>query len=152
MFSQSFGFTLASLVAFVLVTCAIIAVLPLNSPPSTDHWIVGFLIGSLFGHTFLASAWTVLGPGSLKLRLPLALAWGLAISVAILANSLIFTHSIGMEVVYLSQLGIAILVQLIAWLVRLGWGLGIAGSSLVITCDINLFSGAGNLPGNAATH
>jgi hypothetical protein len=48
-----------------------------------DHLIIGATIGTIFGQTTLASAWTALGPGPLRWRLPLALAWCCILIVAL---------------------------------------------------------------------
>lgn len=113
------------LVALVLVTCAILAVAPMSAGPSAgppNHLFIGFLLGSLFGHTFLASAWIVFGPGSLKLRLPWAIVWAVSISLAILTNSVLYGDLPRDGVVFLSQLGIFGLAQCICWIAR--WRLG----------------------------
>ena len=48
-----------------------------------DHLMIGATIGTIFGQTTLASAWTALGPGPLLWRLPLALAWCAILIVAL---------------------------------------------------------------------
>ena len=39
---------------------------------SDSHVLVGLMLGSTFAYAILASSWTILGPGTKKLRLPMA--------------------------------------------------------------------------------
>ncbi len=120
----------AWLVALVVCSCGLIALSPLNSPSSAAEYLsIGFLLGSLLGHSFLASAWIVLGPNSLKLRLPLAFVWGLSLSTAMLVNTFLYRQPSGVGVIYLSQIGIASLTILIAWLIRWRFGLRITNAT-----------------------
>ncbi len=52
----------------------------------TEHVVLGYLFGTLFGHTTLAAAWTAFGPLPLLWRLPLSLLWSLALTVAMACN------------------------------------------------------------------
>jgi hypothetical protein len=52
----------------------------------SEHLIIGYFFGTLFGHTTLAAAWTSFGPRPLLWRLPLSLVWLLALLVAFACN------------------------------------------------------------------
>jgi hypothetical protein len=52
----------------------------------SDHVSIGFFIGSLFGQATLAAAWTALGPGPIRWRIPLSLVWVAMLPVAIAIN------------------------------------------------------------------
>lgn len=88
-----------------------------------EHVIIGYLIGTVFGHATLASAWTAFGPLSLILRLPLAILW-LAISVACIALN-VWVHNGPAEIPVI--LGACVLgqyaaLQLPFWVLALGIG------------------------------
>lgn len=51
-----------------------------------EHLAIGAILGTISGHTTLAAAWTALGPGPLRWRLPLALAWCILLIVALAAG------------------------------------------------------------------
>jgi hypothetical protein len=51
-----------------------------------EYLVMGYLFGTLFGHTTLAAAWTAFGPLPLRKRLTLSLIWLLAIPVAMVCN------------------------------------------------------------------
>jgi hypothetical protein len=55
------------------------------APPSSN-FAMGMVLGTLFGQTTLASAWTAFGPGPLTWRLPLSLAWVGLLMVAFTVN------------------------------------------------------------------
>jgi hypothetical protein len=48
--------------------------------------VLGYFLGSLFGHATLAAAWAALGPGPLLWRMPLSLVWVTMLAVAIGIN------------------------------------------------------------------
>ena len=47
---------------------------------------LGYFLGSLFGHTTVAAAWTAFGPGRLVWRLPLSLIWVASLVAALAIN------------------------------------------------------------------
>lgn len=55
-------------------------------PPGNRVIRVGYFIGSLYAHASLAAAWSSLGPGRLRHRLPLSIVWILALPLAIGIN------------------------------------------------------------------
>ncbi len=111
-----------TLASFCAMTALIIVLLPLDSPPRDEHLVIGFLLGSLFGHAILAAAWLALGPGPWFVRLPLAVVWSAMLPLALVLNIIIQKQSIGMEAVYLSQIATVILVLVISGCVRFATG------------------------------
>lgn len=51
-----------------------------------EHLVIGYLLGTIFGQTTLAAAWTSFGPLPLLWRLPLSLLWLLALAVGLACN------------------------------------------------------------------
>ncbi len=82
-----------------------------------EHLAIGLLLGTLFGHTTFAAAWTAFGPGPLILRLPLSIAVVATVLVAFSLN--VRRHNqpnFGIEIVLaLCLLGQWVLVQLPLW-------------------------------------
>jgi len=109
--------------AVPLIAVGFLLIVVLN-PDNGEHVIVGYLIGTVFGHATLASAWTAFGPLPLILRLPLALLW-LAVSVACLALN-VWVHRGPGEIPVI--LGGCVLCQYAAlqvpfWAIALGTGM-----------------------------
>lgn len=75
--------SLAIVAAAAMVGWLLIALL---DGSGSGELIGGILLGTVFGQVTLAAAWTALGPCSLICRLPLALAWIAAISIAVAFN------------------------------------------------------------------
>jgi hypothetical protein len=53
----------------------IVVASPLGGQGAVEHFMVGVLVGTMFGQAIVAGAWTALGPLGLKWRLPAALVW-----------------------------------------------------------------------------
>lgn len=109
--------------AVPLVAVGNLLIVVLN-PDNGEHVIVGYLIGTVFAHATLASAWTAFGPLRLILRLPLALLW-LAVSVACIALN-VWLHNGPGEIPV--TLGACVLcqygaLQLPFWALALGMGI-----------------------------
>lgn len=77
-------FGVAPLIAFSLFTLALLDPDPGSGFVETIG--LGYFFGSLFAHTTLAAAWSVLGPARLVWRVPLSLVWVLLLPVAIAVN------------------------------------------------------------------
>jgi hypothetical protein len=108
--------------AVPLIVVGFLLIVVLN-PDNGEHVIVGYLIGTTFGHATLASAWTAFGPLPLILRLPLALLW-LAVSVACIALN-VWVHSGPAEIpmaLGACVLGQYAVLQLPFWALALGMG------------------------------
>lgn len=95
----------------------------LLNPDHGEYVVVGYLIGTVFGHATLASAWTAFGPLPLILRFPLALLW-LVLSVACIALN-VWVHTGPPEIPI--TLGGCVLLQYVAlqlpfWAIALGTG------------------------------
>ncbi len=118
-----------SFVAFVFLTWAAIALYPNLRPP--DHLGVGLLLGSLFGHSLLASAWVVLGPGG-WVRWPLAVLWCFTIPVAWLINSSLYSLQSDMGIVWVSGFSVVMFVQVVLWPLRLGLRVRICDSKAAL--------------------
>jgi hypothetical protein len=63
----------------------VLLVLFLN-PDHAEHFILGYLFGTIFGQASLAAAWTSFGPLPFLWRFPLSLLWLLALIVALACN------------------------------------------------------------------
>ena len=89
-----------------------------------DHFVIGAVLGTMFGQTTLASSWTAIGPGPLAWRVPLSLAWTVVLVIAFALNP-----SVGGppgEVVFLlggCLLGQWLLVQIPLWWLAVAHGL-----------------------------
>jgi hypothetical protein len=78
------------LVSLIVPSWLLLAVLDPKGPPIVwNYLLVGYLIGTMFGQTTLASAWTALGPLPLLWRLPLSLGWVSALSILFVVNTTI---------------------------------------------------------------
>jgi hypothetical protein len=86
------------------------------------HVRLGFLLGTCFGHTTLAAAWTALGPSPLIWRGPLSLLWVTLLVVAIVTTLGGPTFDVA-TVLGGCLLGQWILVQIPLW--GLVWGYGL---------------------------
>jgi len=107
---------LCLLVGYTALTIAILASNSLRG--SDSHVLVGLLLGSTFAYAILASSWTVLGPGTKKLRLPLA-------SVLLVVFPIAFLFSGDGDILFLivlSQFLTAAMVQLLVWILWMGFG------------------------------
>lgn len=107
---------LCFLVGYTVLASTILASFSLRG--SDSHVLVGLFLGSTFAYAILASSWTVLGPGTKKLRLPLA-------AVLLMVFPIVFLFSGDGDVfflVVLSQFLIAAMVQLLVWILWLGFG------------------------------
>ena len=69
--------------ALLMIGWIVVAVSWPDGP--NEHLMIGLLLGTLFGHTTFAAAWTALGPAPLILRLPASLA---TIALCILSLSI----------------------------------------------------------------
>jgi hypothetical protein len=77
---------------------------------------LGFFFGTFFGQTTLAAAWAALGPGPLRWRLPLSLAWVAMLPMAIFINIVIHGGPKGAELIIGGCLfGQWLIVQLPLW-------------------------------------
>ena len=105
---------LGSLAVYTALVSAILAATSLRNP--NNHALIGLLLGSTFAYAILASSWTVLGPGTKKLRLPMA-------AVLLIVFPIVFLFS-GVRSIFfwivLSQFLIAAMVQLLVWILWLG--------------------------------
>jgi hypothetical protein len=103
----------------------LIALLEPTGPAPLEHIIIGYILGTAFGQTTLASAWTALGPAPLLWRLPLSLAWVAALLIAILLNVAIHDPpSVDIALIMSACLaGQWILVQLPLWALAIAYGL-----------------------------
>lgn len=91
--------------------------------PNSGAVIIGYLIGTVFGHATLAAAWTTFGPLPLIVRFPLALLW-LTLGVVCIALN-VWMHGGPAEIPV--TLGICVLCQYAVlqvpfWIVALGTG------------------------------
>ena len=110
------------MLVLVLLTCTWIAFYPLVGP--REHLGISFLLGSLYGHSTLASGWIALGPGGWP-RLPLALVWLLPFPVAFFINNILYLSYSNSEIIWISAGLIVLLVQVLVWPMRLWFGLRI---------------------------
>lgn len=120
---------LITVLTLVLLSCAWIALYRLDRGP-LDHLGIGFCLGSLFGHSTLASGWMALGSSG-WLRLALALAWLLAFPLAFFINSILYGNRDSGTVILFSTCMIFLLVSLAAWPMRFWFGLRIRK----LSCD-----------------
>lgn len=97
---------------------------------------VGYFLGSLSAQATLAAAWSVFGPGRLKLRVPLSIIWAALLPAAVAVNTAI--HNYPDNGVY--SLGACLLGQ---WLLLQGLFAGVAGGfGLRLGHITNVASGA----------
>ena len=104
-------------VQLLLIATCIWIILYNIQPGPRDHLGIGFMLGSLFGHSTLASGWVVFGPGG-WLRLPLAFVWLLAIPCACSLHTIIFPNSPDSGIIWLSGFFVMAIVQVLAWPLR----------------------------------
>jgi hypothetical protein len=81
---------------------------------------VGFFFGSMFGHTTLAAAWAVLGPGPLTVRLAGSLTWVFMLLVAASLYSLPLETVVVLGAFFFGQW---LLLQFVLWPICMGLGL-----------------------------
>ena len=113
---------LLPLVPLLVTSWLVLGIVTLRG--GADHFVIGAVLGTMFGQTTLASSWAAIGPGPLLLRVPLSLAWTATLVIAFALNP-----SIGgppAEVVFLlggCLLGQWLLVQVPLWWLALAHGL-----------------------------
>jgi len=97
---------------------------PTSLPRPANYFVVGWILGTLFGQTTLAAAWSALGPFSLAWRLPLSLAWlsaliiGLAINLKVSGEPFAATLVLGG-----CALGQWLVMQIPLWALAIGHGI-----------------------------
>lgn len=69
--------------------CSLVAVI---DPNRHEHVAIGFILGTLFGQTTLAAAWTALGPLPLMWRLPFSFLWLSCLMLAFAGNIWMYGH------------------------------------------------------------
>jgi len=111
----------------VLLTWVTIAVYPTLSPP--QHFGIGLLLGSFYGHCILASTWVVLGPGDWR-RWPIAILWCFAIPFAWYINETFYSYPEDASIVWVSGLALVFLVQMAIVPLRLWLGFRIKNAQL----------------------
>ena len=117
------NFTLPiTVLALVMLTCAWIAVYPLQG--TTEHLGISFFLGSLFGHSLLTSGWIALGPGGWY-RVPLALVWCLAFPCDYVINTTLYQFHPASSIAWISASMTILVVQTLAWPMRFCLGLQI---------------------------
>lgn len=67
----------------ILLACVVLAVVPIDPNSRYEHLLIGAILGTLYGQTTIAVAWTALGPGPLILRLPMSVLWVLVMLVIV---------------------------------------------------------------------
>ena len=93
---------------------------------TNSHVLIGLLLGSTFAYGILASSWTVLGPGTKKQRLPMA-----AVLLIVLPIVNLFSgDGDKFFLIVLSQLIVAAMVQLLVWILWLGFGVRLFKSNV----------------------
>lgn len=108
------------------VACLLLGLFhPSDARGPLDYVVIGLLLGTLFGQTTMAAAWTAFGPGHLLLRLPLAMLWVVVIIAAFAAGLAMHQDAepafiVGISI---SLFGQWFLVQIIFWLTIFAWGL-----------------------------
>ena len=112
-----------TILVLLFVTCAWIVLYSVQPGPR-EHLGIGFLLGSLYGHSTLPSGWVAFGPGG-WVRLPLAFVWLLAVPCAFSVNSLIYPNNPGTGFMWVSAVVIMALVQMLSWPLRYWWRLRI---------------------------
>jgi hypothetical protein len=111
-------------VQLLLITTCIWIVLYRLQPGPREHLGIGFLLGSLYGHSTLASGWIVFGPGGWR-RLPLAFVWLLAIPCAFALNMLFYSNTPRTGFIWVSGGIVMAFVQMLSWPLRHWWRLRI---------------------------
>ncbi|MDX1944868.1 MAG: hypothetical protein SFU86_05625 [Pirellulaceae bacterium] len=104
----------------------IVAFEPNGGPRLYEYIVIGYLLGTLFAQTTLASAWVALGPGTIQWRLSASVVWLLALVTAFGVS--IAIHSGPDDVALTVALCLAgqwIGVQIPLWIMTLAWGLSI---------------------------
>lgn len=101
-----------------------IAVIEPNGRGRFEYVNTGFFIGSFFGQTTLAAAWAALGPGPIRWRIPLSLAWVATLPIAIAINLDIDGGPDDVAVLIgACLLGQWLIVQMPLWALAIGYGL-----------------------------
>lgn len=99
-----------------------------EGPNQLEHFIIGFLLGTMFGQATLASAWAALGPAPLLWRLPLSLGWVAILVIAFLVNISVNNFGGNIEVALIlggCLGGQWLLVQMPLWGLALGYGVNL---------------------------
>jgi hypothetical protein len=99
-----------------------LAVVPVTGGGTIDFemFIVGYLIGSVFGHAIASSAWIALGPFPIFVRAPLSLLWSAVTALAFAINVSFYSPQ-SSEVIYVMALcigGIWVVAQSPFWCLR----------------------------------
>jgi hypothetical protein len=71
------------------IVCGCLTVAIADPDQGSRRWqylLVGVVLGTIYGHGTLAAAWTVLGPGSFRIRCVISILWILALAVAFRLN------------------------------------------------------------------
>lgn len=123
----------AFLVAAILIVlgAASLAFVPVvggGGRSAYEVFAVGYLLGSIFGQSVLASAWMALGPGKLMLRAPLSILWCVLLAIAFAINVGLYFPS-ATEILIVMAIciaGIWALAQAPFWCLRYPGGLRVA--------------------------
>ena len=115
---------LGLLAGYTALASAILTAISVRS--TNSHVLIGLLLGSTFAYGILASSWTVLGPGTKKQRLPMA-----AVLLIVLPIVNLFSgDGDKFFLIVLSQLIVAAMVQLLVWILWLGFGVRLIQSNV----------------------
>jgi hypothetical protein len=135
---------------------------PGGPPTMLSQFLAGILLGTMFGQVSLAAAWCVLSPLALVQRLPIALAWLLAINLAISCSILLDQPEVfALFVVNIALCVQWILIQMPIWFIVVRFGLGLRHQDsiapgnarqqfgirqlMVLTVGVAVFLGVGRL-------
>lgn len=83
---QSRYFILLLTLPLIVLACIVLAAVPI-APGGHEHLFIGIALGTLYGQTTVAAAWTAFGPGRLIWRFPLSLLWLVLILAVFCAGS-----------------------------------------------------------------
>jgi hypothetical protein len=90
----------------------------------SEYVSIGFVVGSFFGQATLAAAWTALGPGPIRWRIPLSLVWVAMLPIAIAINlGLNSGRADAAIIIGACVFGQWLVVQLPLWALAFGYGL-----------------------------
>ena len=121
----------------ILGTAALVVAEPLSTTGQHNYIWIGYILGTMFGHATLASAWSALGPSSLIMRMPLSLVWLSAVYVALMANEALNSDSGLFLTAPLSLLGQWLLVQVPIWVLVWRYGVQLRHRTEVATSAVS---------------
>ncbi len=103
--------------------------------------VVGIVLGTLFGQVSIAAAWTALGPGTKRLRIPLSLVWLATLIASVAFNVMRHSEGDATEMLIRTFLGQWLLAQLPLWalVVTYGWRLTYRQSTVLSIQPSNQF-------------